>query len=51
MDDKQEGFGEEKWPDGTCYQGSYNQGLKEGHGTFVWPDGSRYDGEFKGNNI
>ena len=26
------GYGVIKWPDGTCYEGNWSNGLKNGHG-------------------
>ena len=47
MNDRQEGFGREKWPDGSKYEGLYVHGKKEGYGEFWWPDGTIYKGDFK----
>lgn len=36
MENKPHGSGEEHWPNGTKYIGSYKEGKKEGYGTFIW---------------
>ena len=36
--DKQNGKGEEKWPDGSWYKGEYVDGVKQGQGEFHWAD-------------
>ena len=36
IEDFQEGYGVEKWPDGSKYEGSYKNGMKDGKGKFVW---------------
>ena len=35
-DNKMEGEGNFKWPDGRCYTGQYLDDKKAGHGTFTW---------------
>ena len=42
IDDKQEGYGEERWKDGAVYKGDYHEGKKEGNGIFIWGDDSTY---------
>ena len=44
--DKQEGYGEEVWPDNAIYKGEYCAGKKHGKGRFEWSDNSCYEGEF-----
>ena len=46
---KQEGFGIEKFFDGSTHFGEYRNGYKNGKGVFISHDGSRYEGEFKNN--
>jgi len=45
------GFGVEKWEDGSIYIGEYKDGSKNGIGTLKFDDGSIYQGEFKDNDI
>lgn len=47
--DKQQGYGEEVWPDNSRYEGNYVMGKKEGSGRFFRNDGSEYHGYFKNN--
>jgi hypothetical protein len=42
--DKQEGYGEENWPDNAVYKGEYSEGKKCGKGRFEWSDNSCYEG-------
>lgn len=51
MDDKQNGFGSEVWPDGAKYEGNYVDGKKNGKGILNFQDGSRYEGDFQDNDI
>jgi hypothetical protein len=46
LNGKQEGFGEESWPDGKIFRGYFKNGLKNGFGEYLWPDGSRLLGTF-----
>lgn len=39
------------WPDGSKYEGEFQEGKKHGPGRFRWADGSSYQGEFRNNNI
>lgn len=43
-DDKQDGEGEEMWPDQSVYKGEYKMGKKHGKGEFIWNDGNNYIG-------
>ena len=38
---KMNGFGRFKWPDGRIFEGEYLNDKKDGFGIFNWPDGSR----------
>jgi uncharacterized protein YbaP (TraB family) len=49
--DKQNGYGQETWENGSCYKGDYVESMKHGRGVFNWADGSKYVGEFFNNNI
>jgi len=56
--DKQDGFGHERWPDGTEYQGNFKQGKKHGRGKLVLRDNeagttefSVFEGDFVDNMI
>lgn len=49
--DLQEGYGEERWVDGSSFKGTYKRGEKHGEGVFTWPDGSVYEGQFLHNDI
>ena len=40
--DKQEGYGEEFWIDGSNYKGEYKDGKKHGNGIFRWNNGDFY---------
>ena len=42
----QDGYGVEKYPDGSIYKGDFKDGQKSGEGTFLWSDGSIYKGNF-----
>ena len=42
--DKLEGYGTEKWSDGSSYEGYFSQMLKHGNGYFKMYDGSIYKG-------
>ena len=35
------------WPDGSEYEGGWQDGLPHGQGAYTWPSGSTYVGEFK----
>ena len=45
-EDKQHGFGIERWPDGAIYEGFYYEGKKNGKGKLTFADGSIYEGDF-----
>jgi hypothetical protein len=45
----QHGHGRETWPDGSSYDGYYEQGKKHGQGTYVFSNGSVYNGGWKDN--
>lgn len=36
----------EVWPDGTIYEGDYENGLMHGKGLLIYNDTSMYDGDF-----
>ena len=38
-------------PDGSKYEGYYNEGKKQGKGTYQWRDGSYYYGDWVDNKI
>ncbi|XP_011502548.1 PREDICTED: MORN repeat-containing protein 4, partial [Ceratosolen solmsi marchali] len=40
------GFGSLLLPNGTRYDGSFQNGLYSGLGTITFPDGAKYEGEF-----
>ena len=50
-DDKQEGKGKEKWPDGAIYAVKYKNGVICGEGNFIWDNGAIYEGDFDNNQI
>ena len=35
-------------PDGSYYEGQYENGVPHGRGDFLWPDGVRYIGFWRG---
>ena len=43
-----DGRGVYTWPDGTRYEGRFNDTRFDGQGIYTWPDGRRYEGEFRG---
>ena len=45
------GKGVERWPDGSKFEGMYDNGNKEGHGSFTWADGNVYEGNLEQGNI
>jgi hypothetical protein len=49
--DLQSGQGNEIWPDGSEFVGTYEIGKKDGFGKYIWTDGSYYLGEWKDNKI
>jgi hypothetical protein len=51
VDDLQDGFGRETWPDGAEYIGEFLKGQKVGKGNFKWSDGAKYEGIFDNNMI
>ena len=36
----------ERWVDGTCYEGEYENGYKHGYGIMKWKNGNQYRGMF-----
>ena len=42
------GKGRMVWPDGSCYEGEWSNGLMSGEGEMVWSDGSSYRGGWRG---
>lgn len=36
----------EVWPDGTIFQGDYEEGLMHGKGLLIYKDNCMYDGNF-----
>ncbi len=51
LNDKQNGLGDEIFPDGSRYIGEYLNGNRNGKGKFTWKDGSYYEGDFETNKI
>ena len=49
--DKQNLYGIEKWPKGSCYQGEYVDGNKEGYGMLLFEGNGGYEGEFRNGCI
>ena len=45
------GHGKFYWPNGSYYEGNFNQGIVEGHGKFVWPNQKTYEGEWINNKM
>jgi hypothetical protein len=43
-EDKRNGFGVEKWPSGSQFEGLFKDDSADGHGVFKWYDGSKYIG-------
>lgn len=41
------GAGTANLPDGSVYEGNFENGLFNGYGTRTWRDGHKYDGEYK----
>jgi len=57
IDDKKNGFGTEKYNDGSIYKGEFKDGVREGKGNLVLRSNKNkgndliYNGEFKNNQI
>lgn len=49
--DKQDGKGEEYWPDNDVFIGHFVIGKKHGFGKFKYFNGTWYEGEFKQGNM
>ena len=49
MEDRQHGYGHEKWSEGSEYVGVYTDGRKEGIGMYRWPNGNVFKGHWSGN--
>ena len=45
-DDKPNGKGLFKWPDGSSYEGDFTDGKRSGKGIFRFPNGEFYEGDF-----
>ena len=41
---KMEGEGTFKFPDGGCYKGNFDDNEQNGFGEFTWPNGKKYRG-------
>jgi len=50
-DDVRHGVAVETEKDGTCFEGTFDDGTKEDYGCFRWPDGSEYYGTWERNSI
>lgn len=46
-----QGYGKYKWPDGTKYEGNFNQDMRDGFGHMMWNDGTEYKGVWKNNKM
>ena len=46
-----DGFGEEKYKDGSIYKGQFKQNMKNGNGKLILAGGGRYEGIFKDDKI
>lgn len=46
-----DGYGIERWPDGSVFVGDFCKGEKHGRGRFVWATGCVYEGEFERDTI
>ena len=47
MDDKKEGQGTFKWPDGRKYEGGWKNGKQHGKGTYTATSGKSKTGEWE----
>ena len=43
----QDGFGVEKYADGSCYTGTFKKGIKHGKGKFLFKNGDIDECEFE----
>ena len=48
---EQNGFGVEKWNDGSYYEGNFKKGMKAAEGLYHCSDGSYYKGNWENNLI
>ena len=46
MNGQIQGFGKEKYHDGTQYEGNFVAGKKHGKGKYIYADGAEYDGDW-----
>lgn len=46
-DASQNGYGSASLPDGSVYEGNFENGLFNGRGSRTWKDGHKYEGEYK----
>ncbi|CAK9081461.1 unnamed protein product [Durusdinium trenchii] len=51
LQNRMNGRGKVKWPNGIEYDGEWKDGIREGKGKLTWADGSSYKGEFQHNCI
>ena len=49
VDDLEEGFGKNYWPNGCFYEGTYRAGKKHGEGYIRFQNGDTYKGGFEKN--
>lgn len=49
--DFQFGQGEERWSDGSVFEGQFSNGTKNGSGRFLWINQCKYDGQFESNDM
>uniref|UniRef100_A0A3P8T7D4 MYND-type domain-containing protein n=1 Tax=Amphiprion percula TaxID=161767 RepID=A0A3P8T7D4_AMPPE len=45
-EERRQGLGVQKWPDGSRYEGEFVDGLKHGKGRYTWINGEYYEGSF-----
>lgn len=46
-----QGKGKFTWPDGSVYEGNFENNLMEGFGKIQWADGKEYEGHWKDNQM
>ena len=44
---KKNGFGSEKYQDGSIFEGNFVNNKKNGHGIYTFPNGEKYEGNFE----
>ncbi len=47
MKNKRHGKGAFFYPDGSKYDGDWNENVREGYGTYTYPNNDTYEGEWK----